>query len=169
MIWSPLQLTFKQWIIIQQFTAKADLFLKQNNKLDERTKYVHSKTHNQKAMGFCGILWKPICKVTQKETDIYIIAEFSDILPSINPSSAWYIPVVHKFCFHLARQKFRNWVMLFYETCNVVSNLVCLICGFTSQTTTMVMRRSVNLTTLFLGRLPKWLTSNWQLPYLNQR
>ena len=38
---------------------------------------------------------------------------------------------------------------------------VCLICGFTSQSTTMVMsRRSVNLTTiLFLGRLPKLLTS----------
>ena len=27
-IWSPLQLTFKQWIITQQFTARADLFLK---------------------------------------------------------------------------------------------------------------------------------------------
>ena len=35
-----------------------------------------------------------------------------------------------------------------------------LICGFTSQSTTMVMfRRSVNLTTLFLDRIPKWLTS----------
>ena len=39
-------------------------------------------------------------------------------------------------------------------------HLICLICGFTSQSTTMVMsRRSVNLTTLFLGRLLKWLTS----------
>ena len=28
-IWPPLQLTSKQWIIIQQFTARADLFLKQ--------------------------------------------------------------------------------------------------------------------------------------------
>ena len=28
-IWSPLQLTSKQWIITQQFTAGADLFLKQ--------------------------------------------------------------------------------------------------------------------------------------------
>ena len=37
---------------------------------------------------------------------------------------------------------------------------VCLICGFTSQSASMVMlRRSVNLTTLFLGRLPKRLTS----------
>ena len=27
-IWSPLQLTSKQWIITQQFTARADLFLK---------------------------------------------------------------------------------------------------------------------------------------------
>ena len=36
----------------------------------------------------------------------------------------------------------------------------CLICGYTSQSTTTVMsRRSVNLTTLFLGRLPKRLTS----------
>ena len=26
MIWSPLQLTSKQWIITQQFTATADLF-----------------------------------------------------------------------------------------------------------------------------------------------
>ena len=33
---------------------------------------------------------------------------------------------------------------------------VCLICGFTSQSTTMVISRwSVNLTTLFLGRIPK--------------
>ena len=30
-IWSSLQLTSKQWIITQQFTAGADLFLKQNN------------------------------------------------------------------------------------------------------------------------------------------
>ena len=30
-IWSPLQLTSKQWIIIQTFTARADLFLKQSN------------------------------------------------------------------------------------------------------------------------------------------
>ena len=29
MIWSSLQLTSKQWIIAQQFTARADLFLKQ--------------------------------------------------------------------------------------------------------------------------------------------
>ena len=29
MIWSSLHLTFKQWIINQQFTARADLFLKQ--------------------------------------------------------------------------------------------------------------------------------------------
>ena len=37
---------------------------------------------------------------------------------------------------------------------------VCLIFGFTSQSTTLVMsRRSVDLTTLFLGRLPKRLTS----------
>ena len=41
-----------------------------------------------------------------------------------------------------------------------ISLFVCLICGFTSQSTTMFMsRRSVNLTTLFLGRLPKLLTS----------
>ena len=39
--------------------------------------------------------------------------------------------------------------------------LACLICGFTSQSTTMVMsKRSVNLTTLFPGRLPKRLTSH---------
>ena len=31
MIWSSLQLTSKQWIITQQFTAGADLFLKQND------------------------------------------------------------------------------------------------------------------------------------------
>ena len=30
-IWSSLQLTSKQWIITQQFTAGADLFIKQNN------------------------------------------------------------------------------------------------------------------------------------------
>ena len=37
---------------------------------------------------------------------------------------------------------------------------VCLICSFTSQSTTMVMLKgSVNLTTLFMGRLPKRLTS----------
>ena len=30
-IWSSLQLTSKQWIITQQFTAGADLFLKQRN------------------------------------------------------------------------------------------------------------------------------------------
>ena len=29
-IWSPLQLTSKQWIITQQFTARADLFLNSN-------------------------------------------------------------------------------------------------------------------------------------------
>ena len=53
-----------------------------------------------------------------------------------------------------------------------------LICGFTSQSTTMAMsRRSVNLTTLFLGRFSKRLpvlsahlfASNWWLPYLNRR
>ena len=37
---------------------------------------------------------------------------------------------------------------------------VCLICGYMSQSTTTVMsRRSVNPTTLFLDRLPKLLTS----------
>ena len=30
-IWSSLQLTSKQWIIIQQFTARADIFLKYQN------------------------------------------------------------------------------------------------------------------------------------------
>ena len=39
-------------------------------------------------------------------------------------------------------------------------SFVCLICGFTSQSTAMVMLRwSVNLTTLFLGKLPKRFTS----------
>ena len=39
-------------------------------------------------------------------------------------------------------------------------SFICFICGFTSQSTTIVMpRRSVNLTTLFLGKLPKRLTS----------
>ena len=34
------------------------------------------------------------------------------------------------------------------------SDFVCLVCGFTSQSTAMVMsRQSVNLTTLFLGKL----------------
>ena len=57
------------------------------------------------------------------------------------------------------------------QTINVYTNtrqtisdafvLFCLICGFTSQSTNMVMLRwSVKLTTLFLDRLPKWLTSN---------
>ena len=34
----------------------------------------------------------------------------------------------------------------------------CSICGFTSQSTMVMSRRSVNLTTLFLGRLSKQLT-----------
>ena len=43
---------------------------------------------------------------------------------------------------------------------------VCLICDVTSQSTTMVMsRQSVNLTTLFLGRLPKRLTSTKCTPF----
>ena len=56
---------------------------------------------------------------------------------------------------------------------------VCLCCCFTAQSTAKVMSsRSVNLSTLFLGKLPERLTmqykahiflSNWQLPYLNQR
>ena len=36
-IWSTLQLTSKQWIIIQQFTAGADLFLKYNILTKTRT------------------------------------------------------------------------------------------------------------------------------------
>ena len=34
----------------------------------------------------------------------------------------------------------------------------CLICGFTSQSVSMVM--SVNLTTLFLGRLPNFFLTS---------
>ena len=46
-IWSCLQLTTKQWIITQQFTARADIFLKQtavsNGKLDfDITKSLYS-------------------------------------------------------------------------------------------------------------------------------
>ena len=39
-IWSSLQLTSKQWIITQQFTVGADLFLKFNNKKGQRAAVV---------------------------------------------------------------------------------------------------------------------------------
>ena len=39
-IWSPLQLTSKQWIITRQFTARADLFLKYNVELNDLRKII---------------------------------------------------------------------------------------------------------------------------------
>ena len=44
-IWSSLQLTTKQWIIKQQFTAGADLFLKQHQNLEQHIrslKFIYS-------------------------------------------------------------------------------------------------------------------------------
>ena len=58
-------------------------------------------------------------------------------------------------------------------------SLICLFCCLMSQSTMIMSRWPVNLTTLFLGRLPKGLTgltstqcahpftSIWQLPYVN--
>ena len=56
-----------------------------------------------------------------------------------------------------------------FKQCRLSSKLgnVCLSCFY--QSTTMVMlRQSINLTTLFLGKLPiKWLTST-KCPYFRQ-
>ena len=38
-IWSSVQLTSKQWIITQQFTAGADLFLNYNTKVNQKCSY----------------------------------------------------------------------------------------------------------------------------------
>ena len=57
-------------------------------------------------------------------------------------------------------ESLKNWVKTKRLYVKFVSDLFNLICGFTSQSTTMVMsRRSVNLTTPFLRRLPKGLNS----------
>ena len=40
-IWSSLQLTSKQWIITQQFTAGADLFLNYIERMDSYSVYTH--------------------------------------------------------------------------------------------------------------------------------
>ena len=50
MIWSSLQLTSKQWIITQQFTARADLFLNYSKflKLRRSIRVQHRKLENLK-------------------------------------------------------------------------------------------------------------------------
>ena len=50
MIWSSLQLTYKQWIITQQFTARADLFLNYSKflKLRRSIRAQHRKLENSK-------------------------------------------------------------------------------------------------------------------------
>ena len=51
-IWSSLQLTSKQWIITQQFTARADLFLKYFTSLKDKTKHFWNVYNKQLGKGF---------------------------------------------------------------------------------------------------------------------